>query len=62
MEDHQNGGNRSGGRGEGNGCLYKIHEAFFSDRDEAVEDVEGGRRPSESLIVFFGLTRLLTPS
>ena len=27
-----------------------------------MEDVEGGRRPSKSLIVFLGLTRLLTPS
>ena len=27
-----------------------------------MEDVEGGRRPSESLIVFLGLTYLLTSS
>ena len=52
VENHQDGGDQSRGRREGNGCLYKIHEAFVSDRDETLEDVEGGRRLSEFLIVF----------
>ena len=39
-----------------------VHEAFLSHRDETLEDVEGSRRPSEFLVVFLGLTHLLTPS
>ena len=39
------------GRGEGDGCLYKVHEAFFGHRDETLEDVEGGRKSSEFLVV-----------
>ena len=37
-----------------------FRETFLSHRDETVEDVEGGREPSEFLVVFLGLTRLLT--
>ena len=51
MENHQNGGDRSRGRREGHGRLYSIHEAFLSHRDEALEDVEGSRKPSKFLIV-----------
>ena len=60
MENHQNGGDRPRGRGEGNGRLYSLHEALLSHWDEALEDVEGGRESSEFLIVLPWLTRLLT--
>ena len=52
VENHQDGGYQSRGRREGNGCLYKVHEAFLSHRNEIVEDVERGRRLSEFLVVF----------
>ena len=52
MENHQNGGDLSRGRGEGDGHLYKVHEALLNHRDEALEDVEGGRGSSEFLVVF----------
>ena len=60
MENHQNGGDRSRGRREGDGRFYKVHETLLSHRDEALEDVEGSRRSSEFLVVFFEWTRLLT--
>ena len=49
-------------RGEGDGCLYMVHETLLSHRDETLEDVEGGRELSESLVVFLGFTRHLTSS
>ena len=58
LEDYQDGGNRSRGRGKSNGRLYKVHETLLSHRDEALEDVEGGRELSKFLVVFLGLTRL----
>ena len=42
--------------------LYQVHEAFFSNRNEAVEDVEGGQRSNEFILVFFLVTHLLTSS
>ena len=60
MENHQNGGDWSRGRREGDGRFYKVHETLLSHRDEALEDVEGSRRSSEFLVVFFEWTRLLT--
>ena len=62
MENCQDGGDQSRGRREGYGCLYSLHEALFSHWDETLEDVEGSRESSKSPMVFFGLTRLLTPS
>ena len=35
------------------GRFYLVYAAFLSHRDEALEDVEGGRRSSEFLVVFF---------
>ena len=29
------------GSQQSHGCLNKVHEAFLSNRDEALEDVEG---------------------
>ena len=60
MENHQDGGDRSRGRREGHRRLYPIHEALFSDRDEAMEDVERGRESSEFFVCFPWLTCLLT--
>ena len=62
VENHPDGGDRPRGRGEGDGRFYLFHEALFSHWDEALEDVEGSRELSESLIVLFGLTRLSTSS
>ena len=62
MENHQDGGDQSRGRREGNGCLHSFHEAFLSHWDEALEDVEGSRESSEFPMVSLGLTRLLTPT
>ena len=62
VENHQDGGDWSWGRREGNGRLYKVHETLLSYRDEALEDVEGGWKLSEFLMVFLGLTCLLTSS
>ena len=62
MEDYQDGGDRSRDGREGHGCLYSLHEALLSHWDEALEDVEGGRESSESLVVLLRLTCLLTPS
>ena len=42
--------------------LYQVHEAFLSNRNEAVEDVEIGQRSSEFILVFSLVTRLLTSS
>ena len=39
-----------------------VHEALLSDRDEAMEDVEGSQRSSEFLVCFPWLTHLLTSS
>ena len=39
-----------------------LHETLFSHWDEALEDVEGSQRLSESFAVFLRLTRLLTSS
>ena len=62
MENHQNGGDRSRGRREGNGRLNSLHEALISHQNEVMEDVERGREPSEFLAVLFGVDRLLTSS
>ena len=62
MENHQDGGDQSRGRGEGNGRLYLLHEALLSHWDEALEDVEGSRESGEFPIVSLGLTHFLTPS
>ena len=51
VEDHQDGGNQSWGCRQGNGRLYQVHETFFSNRNETVEDVERGRGSSESIFV-----------
>ena len=55
VENHQDGGNQSRGRRESYGRLYLVHEAFFGHRNEIVEEVEGGGRSSEFLIVFPGI-------
>ena len=52
VENHQDGGDQSRSRQKGNGRLYQLYEALFGDRDETVEDVEGGRKPSEFPVVF----------
>ena len=62
LEDHQNGGNRSRGSRQAHGHLNKIYEALHSYRDEAVEDVEGGGKPSECILVFSWLDLTLTSS
>ena len=62
VENHQDGGDWSRGRREGNGHLYKVHETLLSHRDETVEDVERSWESSKFLIVFLGSTRLLTSS
>ena len=62
MENHQDGGDRSRGRREGHGRLHSLHETLLSHWDGGLEDVEGSRKSSESLMVFLGLTRLLTSS
>ena len=59
MENHQNGGYRSRGRGESHGHLYSLHEAFLSHWNETLEDVEGSRELSEFPIVLLRLARLL---
>ena len=52
MENHQDGGDWSRGRREGNGRLYQVHETLLSYRDEALEDVEGGWKSSELISAF----------
>ena len=51
VENHRNGGDLSGGRGEGHGRLYLVHEALFSHRNETLEDVERDRESSEFLAI-----------
>ena len=53
VEDHQDGSNQSSSDWKAYGCFNQVYEALLSDRDEVVEDVEGGRKQSESIIVFF---------
>ena len=60
MENHQDGSDQSRSRRKGHGCLYSLHETLLSHQDEALEDVEGSRRLSESLVILLGLVLLLT--
>ena len=48
VENHQDGGDQSRGRGEDYGRFHSLHEALLGYWNEALEDVEGGRESSES--------------